>query len=155
MSKIKVVADADYFKVNSYLSFDRTTEASILRFLISYIIRNPEKIVSMNEDMRKDFIKFVDEGKLVSRFPQKTIGEKYKLSQSSISKYLKKLETYGFIKIIRKRFGKYKEMVCYYQLGTFTIDDEGITKETLFFDKFWEKQVKESKEIKAKYNLPK
>jgi DNA-binding transcriptional ArsR family regulator len=153
MSKYYNRIDFDYYELDGFNRFMATREASILLFLIRHILRNPEQIKAINADMRKDFIKFVDEGKLVARYPQERLAEIYDVTQSSISRNLKKLNEYGFIKIIRKRIGKHKEMVCYYELGTFTSDDKDKKTDELYFDKLWSKSLEDSKKVKAKYPM--
>jgi len=153
MSKNYNKTDWDYYDLNGFNRFLATREGAITQFLIRHIIREPHKIIKMNEDMRKDFIGFVDDGKLVARYSQEKLAEIYGVTQSVISRNLKKLNEYGFIKIIRKRVGKHKEMICYYQLGTFTSDDKGKKIDELYFDKLWTKSFEESKEVKAKYPM--
>ena len=144
MSKYYTRMDHDLYRTNGFNRFMLTKESAILYFLVRYVVRETDHINLKHVETIKHFDEFIGNKKLVAWYSQVKMSEIFGLPQSSISRYITKLETYGFLKKINKPILNTKAVKVYYEVGTFELNDKGKkTNEELYVEKLYKKHYEE------------
>jgi len=153
MGKLHLREDLDLFTLDGYFQFSCSREDGILRFLKSYIVRATEGITDNYKNCREEYKKFLTDGKLVARWPQKQMAKKLKVTQPTVSKSINKLVEYGFVKKINRSVDiNTQEVMTYYHLGNFTDNIGEIRKEVFFDEVIWQKMLDDKEAFNTKYN---
>lgn len=140
-----------------FYTFSATSPFRVLMKLIRHINRSSDKIVNINKNTINIFKEFSEKGLLVSRYSQDNLAMYFNTKQPNISRDIKKLKEEGLIKVIKVKSKKivnnYIKYENFYQLGTFTIDNDGKRLEELFLNQHFANnkiKAKEEAEKKAK-----
>ena len=151
-SYIGVLINNKYYHNEAYITFKKTYRSNILEFLIANIIRKPECMINMPTKIKAIHKKFIDEGKLVSRYSQENIAKIFKTDASKISKEIKTLEDEGWLKrIILPCTSNSRLKETYYLLGN-TTKLGNKSAESLYFDNICEQMVTKAYEEKLLKN---
>lgn len=151
-SYIGVLINNKYYHTEDYIAFKKTYRSNILEFLIANIIRKPECIVNMPNKIKAIHKKFLEDGKLVSRYSQENIAKIFKTDASKISREIKLLEEEGWLKrVLLPCPSNIRLKETYYILGT-TTKLGNKSSESLYFDIKCEQMVAVAYEAKVAKN---
>jgi DNA-binding transcriptional ArsR family regulator len=143
MSFLKI--EHKFFRTKEYLNFLRKPEMATYYFLRSAIIRNSKEVQIGGGNAKYIYYNYFNNGKLVSRYPQKLIGEYMGIKQPSVSKHILYLVKNGFIKVHER---KVKDGVAkYYEFGKWEGEwDSNSYKEIYYLDEYFIEIYKKEKE---------
>lgn len=143
MSFLKI--EHKFFRTKEYLDFLRSPEMATYYFLRSAIIRDSKEVKIGGGNAKYIYYSYFNEGKLVSRYPQKLMSEYFGISQQAISKHINTLVKNSFIKIHKRKTDD--GIAKYYEFGTWEgkWDTEKYI-ETYYLDEFFIKVYEKEKE---------
>lgn len=136
--------DHRLLRTKEYIKFRLSNKSVVYDFLRAAIIRE-SKSVNLNGGTRYIYHNYFKNGKLVSRYPQKIVGEYMGMSQQAVSKHINALSKSDFIKVCERNTPDGTSN--YYEFGTW----EGKWgtpnyKEIYYLDEYFIKAYNKEKE---------
>lgn len=142
MAHIRI--ENSYLRTKEFLTFTGTSEHRVLLFLIAQIVRKIKK--NTPAGAVKIYNNYYKNKMLCASYSMENIakyfgwGSEDKPNKSNVSKIIKNLNEMGLLKIHKENTPLGKKYV--YELGYYEVSGDGSIKETLYFDEYFSKFVK-------------